>query len=236
MDYSFSVSAYDDPGLEREIALALDARAALSMRKRGARPSPPKPEKEASATGRKWRKLAGIAVMVLGGALLIYVTSMAQRSKPLQILGFLLLGVGLMVVRSGAPAGEAHASQKSLQKAQKLLAALRQNNFVNGLDVRFDDEKMTIATKSKNVDVPYPELHSVVETEHMWFVTYGQAGVVLQKCDLTEGAPETFLTDIAEASGCSTERIAWTEKITEENADEAPDGAASETETTGEAL
>lgn len=236
MDYSFSVSAYDDPALEREIALALDARAALSMRKRGARPAPPKPEKETSATGRKWRKLAGIAVMVLGGALLIYVTSMAQRSKPLQILGFLLLGVGLMVMRSGAPAGEAHASQKSLQKAEKLLAALRQNNFVNGLDVRFDDEKMTIATKSKNVDVPYPELHSVVETEHMWFVTYGQAGVVLQKCDLTEGAPETFLTDIAEASGCSTERIAWTEKITEENADEAPDGAASETETTGEAL
>ena len=64
----------------------------------------------------------------------------------------------------------------------------------------------------------YPELHSVVETEHMWFVTYGQAGVVLQKRDLTEGAPEAFLSDIAAASGCSTERIAWTEEITEENA------------------
>ena len=139
-------------------------------------------------------------------------------------------------MRSGAPAGEAHASPRSLQKAQKLLTALRQNNFVNGLDVRFDDEKMTIATKSTNVDVPYPELHSVVETEHMWFVTYGQAGVVLQKRDLTEGAPEAFLSDIAAASGCSTERIAWTEEITEENADEAPSGAASETETTGEAL
>lgn len=236
MDYNFSVSAYDEPALEREIALALDARSALSMRKRGARPAPPKPEKETSAASRKWRKIAGIAVMVLGGAMLLYVTSMPQRSKPLQIAGFLLLGVGLMVMRSGAPAGEAHASQKSLQKAQKLLAALRQNNFVNGLDVHFDDEKMTIATKSKNVDVPYPELHSVVETEHMWFVTYGQAGVVLQKCDLTEGTPETFLTQIAEASGCSTELVPWTEETTEENADNVPSGAASETETTGEAL
>ena len=236
MNYSFSVSSYEAPALEKEIALALDARSALSMRKRGAKPTPPKAVKEASAVSRKWRKIAGITVMVLGGALLLCVTSMVQRSKLLQILGFLLLGVGLMVMRSGAPAGEAHASQKSLQKAQRLLAALRQNNFVNGLNVRFDDEKMTIATKSKNVDVPYPELHSVVETEHMWFVTYGQAGVVLHKRDLTEGAPEAFLSDIAAASGCSTERIAWTEEITEENADEAPSGAASETETTGEAL
>ena len=171
----------------KEIALALDARSALSMRKRGAKPTPPKAVKEASAVSRKWRKIAGIAVMVLGGALLLYVTSMVQRSKPLQIAGFLLLGVGLMVMRSGAPAGEAHASPRSLQKAQRLLAALRQNNFVNGLNVRFDDEKMTIATKSKNVDVPYPELHSVVETEHMWFVTYGQAGVVLQKARSDRG-------------------------------------------------
>ena len=230
MNYSFSVSSYEAPALEKEIALALDARSALSMRKRGAKPTPPKAVKEASAVSRKWRKIAGITVMVLGGALLLCVTSMVQRSKLLQILGFLLLGVGLMVMRSGAPAGEALASPRSLQKP------LRQNNFVNGLNVRFDDEKMTIATKSKNVDVPYPELHSVVETEHMWFVTYGQAGVVLQKRDLTEGSPEAFLSDIAAASGCSTERIAWTEEITEENADEAPSGAASETETTGEAL
>lgn len=230
MNYSFSVSSYKAPALEKEIALALDARSALSMRKRGAKPTPPKAVKEASAVSRKWRKIAGITVMVLGGALLLYVTSMVQRSKLLQILGFLLLGVGLMVMRSGAPAGEAHASQKSLQKAQRLLAALRQNNFVNGLNVRFDDEKMTIATKSTNVDVPYPELHSVVETEHMWFVTYGQAGVVLQKRDLTEGEPRDFLKHIAQQAGCSTEIVYWQERKTQ-TTDEPSDA-----QTTGEAL
>ena len=35
MYYRFSVSSYEDPALENEVALALDARSALSMRKRG---------------------------------------------------------------------------------------------------------------------------------------------------------------------------------------------------------
>ena len=65
MNYSFSVSSYKEPALEKEIALALDARSALSMRKRGAKPTPPKAVKEASAVSRKWRKIVGITVMVL---------------------------------------------------------------------------------------------------------------------------------------------------------------------------
>ena len=71
MNYSFSVSSYKAPALEKEIALALDARSALSMRKRGAKPTLPKAVKEASAVSRKWRKIAGITVMVLGGAMLL---------------------------------------------------------------------------------------------------------------------------------------------------------------------
>ena len=84
MNYSFSVSSYEAPALEKEIALALDARSALSMRKRGAKPTPPKAVKEASAVSRKWRKIAGITVMVLGGALLL---SKGMRPTAAEIWG-----------------------------------------------------------------------------------------------------------------------------------------------------
>lgn len=228
MHYVFSVSSYENPALETETALALDARAALSLRKRGAAPSPPKKTENEKPEQPGVRKTAGIVLMVLGGAALVYVLTMQQRSKLIQIAGFLLIGLGLMVMRSGAPAGEAHASPKSTQKAQKLMSALRQNNFINGLNVTFSDDQMTISTRSKNTVVEYSQLHSVIETQHMWFVTYGQAGVVLQKCDLTEGNPQEFLQQIAKASGCSTEIVRWSDEAAQ-NTDETSDA-----QTTGE--
>ena len=230
MHYTFSVSSYEDPSLENEVALALDARSSLSFRKRGAKPSEPRAPKEASPQSQKLRKLLGIAIMVVGAALLLYVRMVQPpTAKPLQIVGFLVLGAGLLTMRSGAPEGtRTHASPRSQQKAQKLMASLRQNSFVNGLDVTFSDTQMTMSTKSRNVDVAYDEFHSVIETQHMWFVTYGQAGVVLQKRDLTEGEPREFLEAIAHASGCSTEIVRWDDEAIE-NTDETSDA-----QTTGE--
>ena len=230
MYYRFSVSSYEDPALEDEVALALDARSALSMRKRGAKPTEPAAPKEATPQSQKLRKLLGIAIMVAGAALLLYVRMVQpQAAKPLQIVGFLILGAGLLTMRSGAPEGmRTHASTRSQQKAQKLMASLRHNSFVNGLDVTLSDTQMTLSTKSRNVDVAYEELHSVIETQHLWFVTYGQAGVVLQKRDLTEGDANRLLADIAQASGCSTEIVRWQEQE-KQTADEPSDA-----ETTGE--
>lgn len=225
MKYAFSVGAYDAPELEGELALALDARSALGMRKRGAKPSARRPEKAPSAQGQRGMKILGIVFIILGAAAILYVTTMEQRSRLIQILGFLAIGIGMMVMRAGAPSGgTAHARPRSVQQAQKLLAALRQGNFANGLRVSFDDEKMTLETKSNSSTVAYDELHSVVETEHLWFISYGAAGVALQKCDLTEGNGARFLTDIAERSGCSTEIVYWPETEHEENNIEAMTG------------
>ena len=227
MRYTFSVSSYDDPALEDEIALALDARSSLSFRKRGAAPSPPHAPRQESPSKRKALKLAAIVLLVLGAAALLCVMTLPQRPKPLQIAGFALLGLGMILMPSGKP-GQAHVTGKSRQKAQRLLAVLRQNSFMSGLNVTFDGEKMDIATKSKTIEVPYEQIFSVIETEHIWFVSYGQAGVVLQKRDLTEGDASRLLADIAQASGCSTEIVRWQEQE-KQTADEPSDA-----ETTGE--
>lgn len=229
MRYTFSVSSYDDPALEDEIALALDARSSLSFRKRGAAPSPPHAPKQESPSKRKALKLAAIVLLVLGAAALLCVMTLPQRPKPLQIAGFALLGLGMILMPSGKP-GQAHVTGKSRQKAQRLLAVLRQNSFMSGLNVTFDSEKMDIATKSKTIEVPYEQIFSVIETEHIWFVSYGQSGVVLQKRDLTEGEPRDFLKHIAQQAGCSTEIVYWQERKTQ-TTDEASDA-----QTTGEAL
>lgn len=229
MRYTFSVSSYDDPALEDEIALALDARSSLSFRKRGAAPSPPHAPRQESPSKRKALKLAAIVLLVLGAAALLCVMTLPQRLKPLQIAGFALLGLGMILMPSGKP-GQAHVTGKSRQKAQRLLAVLRQNSFMSGLNVTFDGEKMDIATKSKTIEVPYEQIFSVIETEHIWFVSYGQAGVVLQKRDLTEGEPRDFLKHIARQAGCSTEIVYWQEQKTQ-TTDEPSDA-----QTTGEAL
>lgn len=229
MRYTFSVSSYDDPALENEIALALDARSSLSFRKRGAAPSPPHAPRQESPSKRKALKLAAIVLLVLGAAALLCVMTLPQRPKPLQIAGFALLGLGMILMPSGKP-GQAHVTGKSRQKAQRLLAVLRQNSFMSGLNVTFDGEKMDIATKSKTIEIPYEQLLSVIETEHIWFVSYGQAGVVLQKRDLTEGEPRDFLKHIARQAGCSTEIVYWQEQKTQ-TTDEPSDA-----QTTGEAL
>lgn len=229
MRYTFSVSSYDDPALEDEIALALDARSSLSFRKRGAAPSPPHAPRQESPSKRKALKLAAIVLLVLGAAALLCVMTLPQRPKPLQIAGFALLGLGMILMPSGKP-GQAHTSGKSRQKAQRLLAVLRQNSFMSGLNVTFDGEKMDIATKSKTIEVPYEQIFSVIETEHIWFVSYGQAGIVLQKRDLTEGEPRVFLKHIAQQAGCSTEIVYWQERKTQ-TTDEPSDA-----QTTGEAL
>ena len=101
---------------------------------------------------------------------------------------------------------------------------------MSGLNVTFDSEKMDIATKSKTIEVPYEQIFSVIETEHIWFVSYGQAGVVLQKRDLTEGEPRDFLKHIAQQACCSTEIVYWQEQKTQ-TTDEPSDA-----QTTGEAL
>lgn len=228
MHYTFSISSYEEPSLENEVALALDARSSLSFRKRGAKPSEPRAPKEVSPARRKLIKTAAIGLLVLGAAALLYVMMLPERPKLVQIAGFVMLGLGMILFPSGKGDGP-RAAPKSRQKAERLMAVLRQNSFTNGLAVAFDDEKMTISTKSKTVDVAYDEISSVVETQHMWFVTYGQAGVVLQKRDLTEGEPREFLEAIAHASGCSTEIVRWTEntKTTDE---------PSNAQTTGETL
>lgn len=210
MDYRFRIGTYDEPALESEIALALDARSALSMRKRGAKPTAQQARKAPAPQAAKRNKILGIVCIVIGAAMVLYVTTMAERSKLLQILGFLVIGVGLMLMRSGAPAdAEPHARPRSVQQAQKLLIALRQGNFANGLCVSFDEEKMTLSTQSSSSEVAYGELHSVIETEHLWFISYGQAGVALQKCDLQQGDAADFLSRIAAQSGCSTEIVPW---------------------------
>lgn len=229
MRYTFSVSSYDDPALEDEIALALDARSSLSFRKRGAAPSPPHAPKQESPSRRKALRLAAIVLLVLGAAALLCVMTLPQRPKPLQIAGFALLGLGMILMPSGKP-GQAHVTGKSRQKAQRLLAVLRQNSFMSGLNVTFDGEKMDIATKSKTIEVPYEQIFSVIETEHIWFVSYAQAGVVLQKRDLTEGEPRDFLKHIAQQAGCSTEIVYWQERKTQ-TTDEPSDA-----QTKGEAL
>lgn len=239
MKYTFCVGTYDAPELENEVALALDARSSLGFRKRGAKPSARKPVKEPSASGRKASKVIGIALIVLGAAALLYVMTQSVRPKLLQIAGFALLGIGLVVMRSGAPAsGPAQGTMKSRQKAERLLAALRQSSFAGSLQVHFDDEQMRLATASSDLTVAYKEIHSIIETEHLWFLSYGAAGVVLLKRDLTEGDPARFLADAAAISGCSTEIVYWDETPETENTTDAPTGSddAPEAETTGEAL
>ena len=81
MRYTFSVSSYDDPALEDEIALALE---------RGAAPSPPHAPKQESPSKRKALKLAAIVLIVLGAAALLCVMTLPQRPKPLQLAGFAL--------------------------------------------------------------------------------------------------------------------------------------------------
>lgn len=111
MRYTFSVSSYDDPALEDEIALALDARSSLSFRKRGAAPSPPHAPKQDSPSRRKALKLAAIVLLVLGAAALLCVMTLPQRPKLLQLAGFALLGLGMILMPSGNPAR--HTSPES---------------------------------------------------------------------------------------------------------------------------
>ena len=112
MRYTFSVSSYDDPALEDEIALALDARSSLSFRKRGAAPSPPHAPRQESPSRRKALKLAAIVLLVLGAAALLCVMTLPQRPKPLQIAGFALLGLGMILMPSGKP-GQAKRGKKT---------------------------------------------------------------------------------------------------------------------------
>ena len=109
MRYTFSVSSYDDPALEDEIALALDARSSLSFRKRGAAPSPPHAPRQESPSKRKALKLAAIVLLVLGAAALLCVMTLPQRPKLLQLAGFALLGLGMILMPSGKPSRLDHA-------------------------------------------------------------------------------------------------------------------------------
>lgn len=229
MEYVFSVSSYDEPALDEELALALDARGAMSMKRRGA-VKKHDAMKAPSAQACKVRKILGIAVMVLGGLMLLYVTTMQQRSKLLQIAGFLLLGAGLMVMRTANPDAKPAASARARQTAEKLLIALRKTDFAKDLHVRFTDENMTVSTRSKTADVDYAQLHSIAETEHMWFISYGQSGVVLQKKDLEQGSALSFFDDITARAGCPGEVIPWgTDEKNEKTTDNPSDTTTGET-------
>lgn len=239
MKYTFCVGTYDAPELENEVALALDARSSLGFRKRGAKPSPRREKKPENPGKRKSIRAVGIAFLVLGAAALVYMLTLPERSKLLQLGGFALLGVGVFIMHAASPSsGPARGTAKSQQKAQRLLAALRQSNFAGSLRVTLDDESLRLATASSDLTVEYKELHSVIETEHLWFISYGAAGVVLQKRDLTEGESARLLADVAAASGCSTEIVYWDEEKQHENSTAPAENptADADAEKTGEAL
>ena len=228
MKYVFQVSAYDAPELEEELRLALETRGELTA---PAPTAPRRPQAEPTEQSMQKSRILGTVMIAVGLLILIIAMLMPDRPSLLLLCGLVTALFGLVVLRSKASTGVSPAHSNSAKLARQLLMQLRRPAFSKNLTVSFSDDGMVIRVKDSTIDVPFAQLNALVETRHLWMVSYEHSGTVLQKKDLTEGDPDAFFADISEKAGCPAVSLS---KEEEEPALEAPADGGKSADTTGD--
>ena len=95
--------------------------------------------------------------------------------------------LGVLYLLSTRPAKK---NDSFRQAAVKLLQSMSHAETAN-VQVVFDDTGMRVDAQGSTGSVSYADMEMLVETPHLYLLTYGGQVTVLQKKDLT-GDPEAF--------------------------------------------
>lgn len=200
MEFIFHITNYDDPALDGEATELLRQR--LEARSRQAVPGMWKVTdklnaRSAKGPGREKRlrryRVYGVILIALGAFALVP-GLMEPRIPSLIVTGTLALvwGVWSVSLRERKPVQPPAFCKK---EAAELLAGRRAVDWSGAsVEVRFDEDGMTVSAEESREAVPYKVMTGMFETERLWLLVYGgERALLLQKKDLIAGAAEKFL-------------------------------------------
>lgn len=200
MEFIFRITDYSGPALEAETAELLRQR--LEARSREAVPGMWKATdrlnaRAAKGPGREKRRRRyrayGVFLLALGVSALVP-GLMEPRVPSLMAAGGFAAGMGLwcLCLRERKPLQPPASCRR---EAAALLAGRR---AVDGpgapVEVRFDENGLSVSAGEDREAVPYGDMTGIFETERLWLLAYGgERALLLQKKDLISGGAERFL-------------------------------------------
>ena len=181
-----------EAGMEEELAAALEKRTEILSRAEY-----PKMWKATDALNRyaaQGGKRRGTLrkalswVLILAGLFLAIPGMMEPEELRIPLItGVLSVLLGVLRLLGTRPVKRNDAFR---QAAVKLLQSMSHAKTAN-VQVVFDDTGMRVDAQGSTDSVPYADMEMLVETPHLYLLTYGGQVTVLQKKDLT-GDPEAF--------------------------------------------
>ena len=181
-----------EAGMEEELAAALEKRTEIVSRAEY-----PKMWKATDALNRyaarggkrrgPLRKVLSW-VLILAGLFLAIPGMMEPKELRIPLItGVLSVLLGVLYLLSTRPVKK---NDSFRQAAVKLLQSMSHVETAN-VQVVFDDTGMRVDAQGSTGSVSYADMEMLVETPHLYLLTYGGQVTVLQKKDLT-GDPEAF--------------------------------------------
>lgn len=203
MEFTFCLSDYNDPALDRETARLLERRLEAHSRKTvpGIWAATDRLNAYAArGTGREKRRtryrVYGVVFLALG--IFLLVPGLTGPGTPVLIgTGIFAILAGILefsLVREKKPSVPPASCRK---EAAQLLEQRRRVDWSlpeNRTELRFGGEGLSVDAGGQTKPIPYCDMTGIFETERLWLLVYGaEKAILLQKKDLTAGEPEEFL-------------------------------------------
>lgn len=204
MEFAFRLSPYDQPDLQRQLAIALDKRTEMISRRKYPRiwrvTDWINRRRGRSALKNRW---FGLPLLLLGIVLLVPgLMDPKGLTVPLftgafaTVLGFMrLLGV------EKSNAGKAKKiSPQFYAAAEKLLSGLQAERMdkQNPITVCFGDACMALGDEMK---IPYDGFDAIVQTAALFLLTWQERVTVLQRQDLVDACAHEFVDFLQQKTG-----------------------------------
>lgn len=215
MEFSFHLSAYDDPALDAEVPQALEQR--LAARSRAVMPrlwsvtdklNAHAAKGPGRAARRKENRVCGILLLAI--AVFALVPGLTEPQIPSLIwAGLFALVSGVFCLWISKERKPSRPPAVCREEAERLLKRLRGLDLAaegDRTEVRVDGEGLAFSRGGAiQKQVPWSGLTGIFETGHIWMILYGEdQALVLQKKDLTAGDPADFLPYLQENIGKHT--------------------------------
>lgn len=204
MEFAFRLSPYDQPDLQRQLAIALDKRTEMISRRKYPRiwrvTDWINRGQGYSALKTRW---LGLPLLLLGIVLLVPGLMDPKGLTVLLFTGAFATVLGLMRLL-GVGKSKADKAKKVPPQfyaaAEKLLSGLQAElmDEANPVTVRFSDECMALGDEMK---IPYDGFDAIVQTPALYLLTWQERVTVLQRLDLVDAGAQEFVNFLQQKTG-----------------------------------
>lgn len=193
-----SISSYETPGLERELARALEKKQELLGR-------------------RPIRSVWNAILTAVDGTAGLNEEDTRRRRLMFRIWGYIFLAAGIVMLLLALFGQQTEINRKvvavialvlgvvmalprdslSSRKSRDQAAVLLQNaDPEEESRVSFYGNSLSVDNGENSLELSYEKFSAFVATEHLWVLTYDDTALVLEKSKLTAGDPDRFYPDM----------------------------------------